>query len=784
MSTRRSIAAHMAAAAFAAGAAHVASAQTATPSSAPTQNAAQTAMQNSITVETTSYREWSPPAPFTVEMILGMGALYLGLCVLASRKFGVTKGSAACGFMAGAVALYGMAHWQQIDQTRETLPTETLIVVDASPSQSFNDRAKQTAEHAAALEAKLKSSIPGIKVHTIKVSGEKDGMAADGTRIVTGIDDALSNIPAKLLGGVFILSDGQVHDKLPENFGTGVPVHTLISGKDSEYDRRVELVELAPSGLVGKKQDIKFRITDDGNVPGGRASVKVSILQDGQVAATPTVTPGEVATASITVSHAGANVLEIKTDAVRGEVTDDNNRAFATITGNHEKLNALIWSGSANPNTRLLRNRLKADPDVNLIHLNVSRLPDQNDDTPREEMNLLPAPMNEIFGDTIGKFNLIILDKPSYFHMMPAVYQEHIVKYVNNGGALLVISGPELAGPRNLTTGPLGAILPSEPTGNLTERSFLPRISERGQRHPVTRGLPGGNKPENPAAQTVQQPAWGPFYRMTDVKPPSGSSETVMEGPDKKPLLILKRQEKGRVAMLNTDSLWRWEKSFDAKGPQGPLLLQTAHWLMKKPELDEESLRLRQEGRELIIEQQTMGDKPTSVTLRPPTGKDMQLTPEKSEPGLWRVRVPIKAYGPYSVEQKGAFPRQAYINIGPENQQEYIRTISTTDILKPLSERTRASTMRMGGAGSTIDLPVYAVKPDDIEKGYSANGMGVRMTNEGRLTQNDRNPVVPPWMLAAAIFVLMSAAYIQQAGWKNALRLPFARSKSNDNPAP
>ena len=62
--------------------------------------------------------------------------------------------------------------------------------------------------------------------------------------------------------------------------------------------------------------------------------------------------------------------------------------------------------------------------------------------------------------------------------------------------------------------------------------------------------------------------------------------------------------------------------------------------------------------------------------------------------------------------------------------------------------------------------------------------MGVRMTNEGRLTQNERNPVVPPWLLAAAIFVLIGAAYVQQAGWKNALRLPFGRNKSNDNPAP
>lgn len=141
--------------------------------------------------------------------------------------------------------------------------------------------------------------------------------------------------------------------------------------------------------------------------------------------------------------------------------------------------------------------------------------------------------------------------------------------------------------------------------------------------------------------------------------------------------------------------------------------------------------------------------------------------------------------GPYSVSQQGAFPRQAFINVGPDNPQEYTHTVSTTSVLKPLADRTQASTVRMADVGSTISTPVKAVAPDMRDKGYaSTDGMGVRMTEEGRLTQNDRKPVVPLWVLASAMFVLMAAAYLQQAGWKNALRNPFGRKQSNDNPAP
>ena len=82
-----------------------------------------------------------------------------------------------------------------------------------------------------------------------------------------------------------------------------------------------------------------------------------------------------------------------------------------------------------------------------------------------------------------------------------------------------------------------------------------------------------------------------------------------MAGPDEKPLLLLSRQGKGRAALLLSDQAWLWARGFEGGGPQTELLRRLAHWLMKEPELEEEALLGRQNGRNLIVERRTMAEK-------------------------------------------------------------------------------------------------------------------------------------------------------------------------------
>ena len=64
-----------------------------------------------------------------------------------------------------------------------------------------------------------------------------------------------------------------------------------------------------------------------------------------------------------------------------------------------------------------------------------------------------------------------------------------------------------------------------------------------------------------------------------------------MSGADDLPLLVLGREEKGRVALLLSDHAWLWARGYREGGPHLDLLRRLAHWLMKEPALEEEALR-------------------------------------------------------------------------------------------------------------------------------------------------------------------------------------------------
>ena len=158
---------------------------------------------------------------------------------------------------------------------------------------------------------------------------------------------------------------------------------------------------------------------------------------------------------------------------------------------------------------------------------------------------------------------------------------------MRDGGAVLVAAGPDYASPTSIWRTPLDAVLPAEPTGDVTDHGFRPALTELGKRHPVTRDLEGSDS--NP-------PHWSQWFRIVDTRNTTGTA--VMQGPDHKPLLVLSHEGEGRVALLLSDQLWLWARGFEGGGPHLDLLRRLSHWLMKEPDLEEEALRLTVSGHE------------------------------------------------------------------------------------------------------------------------------------------------------------------------------------------
>jgi hypothetical protein len=284
---------------------------------------------------------------------------------------------------------------------------------------------------------------------------------------------------------------------------------------------------------------------------------------------------------------------------------------------------------------------------------------------------------------------------------------------VRDGGAVLVAAGPDYASQTSIWRTPLDAILPAEPSGNVTDRAFRPELTDLGQRHPVTRGLDGSeDKP----------PHWSEWFRIVDTRSATGT--TVMQGPDGKPLLVLSHEGEGRVALLLSDHIWLWARGFEGGGPHLDLLRRLSHWLMKEPDLEEEALRLTVSGHDLLVHRQTMTDEVADVMLTSPSGTTRILKLDAKKPGVWESSVVASELGLWRASDGKL---NALISVGPANPREYAEVTSTTQVLAPFTNTTGGDTRRLEDAAGLNVPRTVALRSGDTFKGD--DWIGLKMSN-------------------------------------------------------
>jgi len=630
-------------------------------------------------------------------------AFLLSLILFVSRSRGATVRA-----LAFALIVLALANPSLTREDREPLSSVAVVVVDKSPSQTFGERTRQTEEARAAIVERL-GRIPGLDLRVVE-AGQSDG-ETDGTRLFTALGSTLADVPPDRVAGVIMLTDGRVHD-VPADAGAlgfAAPVHALVTGTKSERDRRVALIAAPRFGIVGQPQTIRYAIQDQG---AAERSAQVTVRRDGEVVETRSVRIGVPQSVEIPIPHGGANIVEIETSPLVGELTAVNNRAVVSIDGVRDKLRVLLVSGEPHAGERTWRNLLKSDASVDLVHFTILRPPEKQDGTPINELSLIAFPTRELFQQKIGEFQLIIFDRYARQGVLPIIYFDNITRYVREGGAVLVAAGPDYASPTSIWRTPLDAILPAEPSGNVTEQAFHPRLTDQGKRHPVTRDLSGS---------AASPPQWSRWFRVVDTRNDTGTP--VMQGPDNKPLLVLSREGEGRVALLLSDHIWLWARGFEGGGPHLDLLRRLSHWLMKEPELEEEALRLVVSGHNLTVRRQTMAEDAAEVTLTSPSGSTRTLKLAPSEPGVWQTGVSADELGLWRATDGKL---NALVNIGPVNPREYAEVTSTTEGLASIAGATGGDSRRLD-EGSGLTLPrILAVRSGDTYKGDDWIGLKMR----------------------------------------------------------
>ncbi|MFC3613307.1 hypothetical protein ACFORG_05995 [Lutimaribacter marinistellae] len=631
--------------------------------------------------------------------------------------------------LAALVILGALAGPVYQQEDRAPLTDIVVMIEDESASQTLSDRPDQM-EAAETLAARIEAR-DNTELRRIRV-GDAEGDA--GTTLMTALSEALAEEPSARIAGIVALSDGLVHD-MDRTPNLPAPLHLLMTGREGDWDRRL-IVSNAPAfAIIGEPVTLTLRIEDSGNPPDTGPVAPLEISVDGEEPQRVELPIGQDIEVPVTLPHGGRNVLQFTVPVAEGELTDRNNTALIQMNGVRDRLRVLLVSGEPHPGGRTWRNLLKSDSSVDLVHFTILRPPEKQDGVPVDELSLIAFPTRELFLEKIDDFDLIIFDRYKRRGILPAIYLDNVANYVETGGAVLVAAGPDFATADSIYRSPLSRVLPAEPTARVIEERYVPKVTDRGLRHPVTSDLRDSE-------------SWGAWLRQIEIEGIAGHE--VMTGADDQPLLILDRVGDGRVALLASDHAWLWNRGYEGGGPQLELLRRLAHWMMKEPELEEEALWAEATGQTMRIIRRSLEEDIGAVTITTPSGDEVEVELEEVSPGRYETLWRGPEIGLYRLAERDS---EAVIGLGPAAPREFEQTIASAETMAPVIDATRGGVIRLEDG-----LPQVR----SVREGRPAAGRGwIGLTpREAYETQSvTRASLLPPWL------VLLLAAGFITAGW-------------------
>ncbi len=648
--------------------------------------------------------------------------------------------------LAAIALLTGVANPSLRQEDRQTLSDIVIAVVDESASQSLSDREAQTD---AALEA-LRAQVEAREATELHVVRLKDAEDDSGTRLMSALSEALAEEPQGRIAGIVLLTDGRVHDISRAPTTLPAPLHALLSGRDTDWDRRLVVRNAPAFAILGEPVKLTLRIEDQGSAPDGSEMAPLTIAVDGGAPMQFEVPLNRDMELPVSLPHGGMNVLQFSTPEIEGELTDRNNEAVVQINGVRDRLRVLLVSGEPYAGERTWRNLLKSDSSVDLVHFTILRPPEKQDGVPVDELSLIAFPTRELFIEKIDEFDLIVFDRYRRRGILPSEYFDNVSRYVENGGAVLVTAGPEYASADSIYRSPLGFVLPGAPTARVVEESFRPELTELGARHPVTSGLadPWLDAETGPLA-----PNWGRWFRQIEIDP-APQATVAMTGPGDRPLLMLDRVGDGRVALLASDQVWLWGRGYDGGGPQLELLRRLAHWMMKEPELEEEALWVEPTGLTMRVIRRSLADEIGPVTVIAPDGTETELTLDEVAPGRFETLWRAPEMGLYRLSEAD---QSTVIALGPAAPREFEQTITTGALLEPVVDGTRGGLMAMDEGVPTVR---------EVRPGRPAAGrgwIGITPRDAFRSLDLTVTPLLPAWLLLLLSAALILGAWLREA---------------------
>jgi SAM-dependent methyltransferase len=430
------------------------------------------------------------------------------------------------------------------------------------------------------------------------LAGQPDGAASDLARALAELQEPEPDRAP--LAAVVVLSDGLVAEDgatdahlMATAEALGVPVTTLSVGAPVLRDASVAEVRAGEFAFVENVTELEAVIVAHG-LRGTAAAVE--LRRDGEVVATQPLrlgADGEPTPVRFEVApdRVGQFVYEIAVPPQEGEATLANNGRAFVVKVLRDKVRVLHVAGRPDWDVRALRTLLRRDPNVELLSYYILR---GFDDIAREDttaaLSLIAFPTDELFEKELGSFDLVVLHNFDAVQHQVEQYLDNIARYVEEGGALVLIGGDLAFSDRGYGLPEIAALLPVDTRGRipLERGSLRPALTEAGRRHPITAWLAATDE------------GWAQLPPLDDHNPlapsPRGDligAAALLVHPDDtgaherpRPLLAVSEPGRGRVMVLATGSTWRLGFApdlplIDGARPYDLLWLGAVRWLLR-----------------------------------------------------------------------------------------------------------------------------------------------------------------------------------------------------------
>ncbi|AUX24522.1 hypothetical protein SOCEGT47_050600 [Sorangium cellulosum] len=424
--------------------------------------------------------------------------------------------------------------------------------------------------------------------------------------------EALARAADERPAAFVVVSDGRLDRPGPDDTaaatraaleGLDVPVHTVAVATEAVRDAGVRAVRT--SGAAVAHQPLSLRI--DIGCSGGLAcaEVPVAVRELREQGAPTTLATGAAriedgagtVELGVTLDRAGTRILEVAIQAPDGDELPENDVRYITLDVARDRIRVLHVAGRPTYDVRALRMWLKADASVDVVAFFILRTPGDEVNASSDELALIPFPVDELFSVHLSSFDAVVLQD---FDAAPYGLTKHLpalAQYVEKGGGLIMVGGPNAFVQGNYARTRLARVLPVDldigrgPAVDLG--AFAPRITAAGRTAPVLApllALTGERMPEMPGTNVVGDPLPGATVLMTHPTRTTASGAPM-------PVLALGEHQSGRTIALTLDGshrlLFSAFASSSAGRAHGAFWDALLGWLMRDPRFEPATIEPR-----------------------------------------------------------------------------------------------------------------------------------------------------------------------------------------------